>query len=189
MTMDDGKGKSFTFFLSNFSISFIILLVMQKISDITSVKICAFQILHAVDQKLGSFEDVIKKYVRGEGPKIDKILKDYVEKPAATLFAVGDIAGQEEKFIRPHKEHWITFIITDFNGKYLVFFKDSFESKEYINEKAALRKYIEEKLSKDASINFVEHPVREECTVHGSDISIALNNLKIIMERFNSESK
>ncbi|CAM2724789.1 unnamed protein product [Rotaria socialis] len=162
---------------------------MQRISDIAPAKICSFQILNVTDQKLECVEDVIKKYVRGEGPKIDKILTDYVEKPETTLFTVCDIAGLEEKFIRIHKEHWITLIITEFNGKTLVFFKDSFESKEYINEKAALRKYIEQKLSKDASINFFENPIREEYTVHGSDISIALNNLKIIMERFNSDSK
>ncbi|CAF2965994.1 unnamed protein product, partial [Rotaria sp. Silwood2] len=153
------------------------------------IKICSFQILHIIDQKFTDFEDVIKKYVRGEGPKIDMILKDYMEKPEISLFAVCNIAGQEEKFIQNHKEHWITFIITEINGKFFVFFKDSFESKEYIHEKLALRKYIEEKLSKDSSINFVEHSNREECTIHGSDISIALNNLNIILERFNSGNK
>ncbi|CAM4888627.1 unnamed protein product [Rotaria socialis] len=163
-------------------------LVAQKL-NITSPQVFSFQILCAADQKFDDFDDAINRYVRSEGPKIEIILKEYIEKAKTSLFFVCDIGGQDDKFIRNHHEHWIACVIVTFNGKSSVFIKDSLESEEYISEKTAFLKFIEQKFVDHSAISFVEHCTREEYTVSGSDISIALNNLKIMIELFKTENK
>ncbi|CAF3462152.1 unnamed protein product [Rotaria socialis] len=156
---------------------------MQQL-QVTSSQIHSFQIFYTIDNKMTDFEDIIKKYIRDDWSKIDTVMNEYVKKKGISLFAICNVAGQEDKSIRIHREHWIIFTIVAFHEKSLVFIKDSLESEEYISQKLEMRRFIKEKLSKHSSVEFIEHSNREECTVNGSDISLALNNLNILMKRF-----
>ena len=151
--------------------------------QVVSSQIHSYQIYYTIDSKLNDFQDIVKKYIRNECSKIDTAMNEYVEKNGTFLFAICNVAEQEKSFIRSHKEHWIIFAIIAFREKYLVFIKDSLTSEEYISQKSDIRKFIKEKLSKPLSVEFIEHNNSEECTVNGSDVSLALNNLNILMER------
>lgn len=157
----------------------------QKIES-TSPPIGPFQILYPIGHTVNDLQDVIKKYIRGENSTIDNSMKEYVEKKKASLFAVCNIAGRKDEFIRDHREHWIAFVILTANEKNVVFLKESLEGTEYSSHTTELRRQIEENLNMCSATEFVEHTAREKCTVHRSDIAVALNNLKTLVDSFES---
>jgi preprotein translocase subunit SecA len=145
----------------------------------------SLQVLHIIDDKPDPFQDIIKKYIRSESSKIEDMIKECVEKKEeVSLFAICNLEGEKRKFIQQQNEHWIAFSIVKSNGIFLVFIKDSLESKEYNDQKNEFKKFLVEKFTSLSKIDFIEHNNREESTVNGSDISIALNNIKLLMEIF-----
>ena len=169
-----------------------------------SSQIHSYEILQAVKNKHNDFKDVIKCYILDDWSEIDDIMKEYSqEKNPSWIFKIWswsgekkkprfgmcNIARQEEKSIRKHKEHWITFGIVPQNKEFTVFIIDSWDTEEHNSQRNLFEEIIKEKLNMDSAVKIGKPVAKKECTVSGSDISTTLYNLQILMDDSTGKEK